>query len=345
MGSRHARRTFATAATLVLSAAAITGCGTSDATTTTGDPATLRYQSSPGLMNYAELADALGYLEGISLDNVGQVQGGPEMLRSMATGQTDFATGPFHGAIAKVVAADVDVTAVVASYGSTREAPMSLLVPENSDVRDGEDLVGATIGVNTLGANSEAVIDTYLEREGLALDEMEDVTLVPLPSVNLEAALWEGQIDAALTSFSAKENALANGGVRSLIDDNDLVGSYNGGSYVLHDRYIAEHPDLTRRFVGGVAKAIEYERTHDRDQVMKVYGSWLRDHDRADELAVFRLWKSNGIPTRGGALRVEDFSIWLKWLESKGEVETDALEVADLYTNEFNPYATRSGDE
>lgn len=338
----RARRIRTAAAALVLSATAITGCATSDATTTTGDPATLRYQSAPGLMNYAELADALGYLDGITLDNVGQVQGGPDMLRAMATNQTDFATGPFHGAIAKLVAADVDVSAVVASYGSSRNTRMSLLVPEGSDIQDGADLIGATIGVNTLGANSEAVIDTYLEREGLSDDEISDVTLVPLPSVNLEAALREGQIDAALMSFSAKENALANGGVRSLVDDTDLVGSYNGGSYVLHDRYIAEHPDLARRFVGGVAKAIEYDRKHSRDEVMKVYGAWLRDHGRADELEAFRLWKSNGIATRGGVLRDEDFSLWLDWLEARGEVETGAIDVPDLYTNEFNPYATRS---
>ncbi|MCW2835325.1 MAG: transporter substrate-binding protein [Nocardioides sp.] len=65
-------------------------------------------------MNYAELADALGYYEDIELDYVGQVQGGPEALRALATDQIDFADA-FQGAIAKVVATGVPVTAVVAS--------------------------------------------------------------------------------------------------------------------------------------------------------------------------------------------------------------------------------------
>ena len=60
---------------------------------------TIRYHSGPGLMNHLELADALGYLEGtgIELDYEGPVAGGPEILRSVATDQTDLGVGPFQG--------------------------------------------------------------------------------------------------------------------------------------------------------------------------------------------------------------------------------------------------------
>lgn len=339
------RRALATVVATLMIALTATGCATSRAVTTSDGVTTLRYQSAPGLMNYAELADALGYLHDIRLENVGQVQGGPEALRAMATNQTDFATGPFHGAIAKLVSADVDVTSVVASYGSSGDTSMSLLVPEDSDVHDGNDLIGAKIAVNTLGANSEAVIDTYLEHEGLDEDQIADVTLVPLPGVNQEAALRAGQVDGALMSFAAKEHALAGGGLRSLVDDLSLVGPYNGGSIVLHDEFIDEYPDVTRRFVGAIAKAIVYEQTHSRDAVMKAYGDWLTEQGRSDELESFALWQGNGIATEGGVLRDKDFSIWLQWLESRGEIDPGSLEVSDLYTNEFNPYAKGSADE
>ena len=47
----------------------------------------------------------------------------------------------------------------------------------------------------------------------------------------------------------------------------------------------------------------------------------------------------NGVATEGGVLDEEDFSIWLDWLDAEGEVDADALDVSEIYTNEFNPYA------
>ena len=77
-------------------------------------PPPLRYQTGPGLMNYAELADALGYFDDVELDKVGHVQGGPQALRALASNQIDFATA-FHGAIAQVVATGVPITAVAST--------------------------------------------------------------------------------------------------------------------------------------------------------------------------------------------------------------------------------------
>ena len=54
---------------------------------------------SPGSVDPLELADALGYLDGIELDKVGDVQGGPESLQALATNQIDIAAAAFFGAI------------------------------------------------------------------------------------------------------------------------------------------------------------------------------------------------------------------------------------------------------
>jgi len=38
--------------------------------------------------------------------------------------------------------------------------------------------------MNTLGANAEAVLDTFLAKGGLTQDQIKQVTLVPLPPLN-----------------------------------------------------------------------------------------------------------------------------------------------------------------
>jgi ABC-type nitrate/sulfonate/bicarbonate transport system substrate-binding protein len=339
---RHLRRTLPALLAGVLLATSATACGGASGATQDADgTTTLRYQTGPGLMNYAELADALGYFEHVELDYVGQVQGGPEALRALATDQIDFANA-FQGAIAKVVATGVPVTAVVASYGSTEDVDMQLLVPESSPIRSGKDLIGAKVAVNTLGANSEAIIDTYLAEEGLSPQEIAKVTLVPLPGVNQEAALRDGTVDAALLSFATKEFALASGGLRPLATDTDLVGTYNGGSYAVADSLIEENPEAAREFVAGVAKAIEYERTHDTAEVLEVYGDWLDAHDRSEEKQIYELWAGNGVATEGGVLDEKDFTIWLDWLDAEGEVDADSLDVSEIFTNDLNPYAKDS---
>lgn len=337
------RRLAAAVAVTAMVALGAGACASANAQITDADGVTtLRYQATPGLMNYAELADALGYLDDIELENIGTAQGGPEQLRGLATGQAEFAVGPFNGAIARAVSTGLDLTAVIGSYGTSHGVEMSLLTLEDSDLRDGHDLIGKTVGVNTLGANSEALIDTYLADEGLTPDEIEQVTLVPLPGATLEAALRQGQIDAALISFAARAHALQTGGVRALATDADFVGEYTGGSTVLMDDFIDEHPDLTKEFVGALAKAIHFQQTHSKEEVLAVYGDWLEAHGREAELATYALWQGNGVPADGGVLSEHDFSMWLDWLESNGEVEPGSLDVDDVFTNEFNPYADQT---
>jgi len=337
MGHRRPRL-LAAAAALLLAGGALTGCSASGADGK--ETTTIRYQTNAGLVDLPELADALGYFEGtgIELDRVGDVQGGPESLRAVATDQVDYG-GAFNGAIAKLASTGAPITAVISYYGSDGDVSSSLLVKKDSDIDGAEDLVGKKIAVNTLGANAEAIIDTWLEKEGLSQDEIEDVTLVPLPAINSEAALREGQVDAAYLFGSLKEVALQHGGVKELVNDIDLVGPYNAGSYVLSDRFIKQNPTTTKDFVAAIAKALEYSQTHSVDEVREVMKKYLEEHGRGEFAGALDLWQGTGVPARGGVISDKDFTIWLDWLEKNGEVDTGAIEPDEIYTNEFNPYA------
>jgi ABC-type nitrate/sulfonate/bicarbonate transport system substrate-binding protein len=328
-------RTLAVSLGGALLAVSASGCASSQAANGK-EVTTLRYLSAPGLLNYAELADALGYLKGLKLKTVGVAQGGPASLQALVTGQSDFAVGPFNGATAKVASTGIKLKAVAAAYGSGDKINSSLLTLDSSSIRNGRDLIGKKVAVNTLGANAEAVLDTYLKKEGLTPKEIDKVTLVPLPGINTEPALRKHQVDAAYLGFAAKLLAIKHGGIRKLATDTDFVGPYNGGSYVLKDAFIKDNPKTTRTLVGGITKAIVWDQAHKPAETVAVIGKWLTAHGRAADLKALGLWQGNGVATPGGVLRDKDFSLWIDWLKSSGEVKAASLKPGDLYTNAFN---------
>lgn len=332
------RRRIAVVAAAMLTASLLAGC-TTTSTSEDGEVTKVRYQGSGGQIIYTELAAALGYLDGLELEWVGDAQGGPASLQALATGETDITIAPFNGAIAKVASVGVPIKAVVAGYGANDEVSASIVTLEDSPVRTGKDLIGRKIAVNTLGANAEAIIDTYLRNEGLTDAEAAQVTLVALPPINQESALRESQVDAVWMSSATKELALRHGGIRVIADDTDFAGTHNAGSYVLTEKFIQENPATAETLAAGLAKAAYFEQTHSRDEVLGVYGDWLAEQGRTGRIESLELWKGNGVATEGGVLRDEDFTLWLDWLESSGEVDTGSIKVEELYTNEFNPFA------
>lgn len=339
MSTRPLRRRLQAAVTVLALAAGASACGASGAETTADGKTIVRYQSSAGAVSLPEVASELGYLKNIELKLVGESTGGPESLRALSTDQIDIASGPFQGAIAKVVATGAPVKAVLAGYGSVGDVRTSLTVRDDGSVTSARDLIGKKVALNTLGANWEAILDTYLAQEGLTQAEIEKVTLVPLPGNVLEASLRQKQIDAAFIGGPGLQLALKRPGLKVLTTDIDVAGPYTGGSVTLHEKFIEENPEATKELVAGIAKAIEWTQTTPLEEVKAFVTEFLTEQGRTEGLASIDFYKGTGIPTRGGWLRDEDFSRWLDWLETAGEVDTGELDVSDIYTNEFNPYA------
>lgn len=339
MTQHPARR--ALAAIAATAAVALTaGCGGSSGAATEDGKTVVRYQSYLGTVNLPELADALGYYDGTSIElkRLGDVQGGPESLRALATDQVDYGAA-FLGAIAKLESTGAPIQTVVAYYGSDDTVNSSLLVRAGDGIDEPRDLVGKTIAVNTLGANAEAVIDTYLADGGLSQDDIEKVTLVPLPPATSESSLREKQVDAVYLGGTFREVALQRPGIEVLVDDTDVVGPYNGGGISLRDQWVAENPEAAEEFVAGMAKAVAWAQEHSAKEVVATISTYLEEDGRGEQAEALTYWKGLGISSEGGTLADGDFEVWLDWLEANGEIDEGAVDVGDLYTNEFNPFA------
>lgn len=324
----------------VIGASVIAGCSTQQVDKNPASEVThLRYQSYPGLVSLPELAQDLGYLGKIKLDYVGTVQGGPQDLLTLVSGDVDFASA-FNGAVVKVIAAGLNVVPVIASYGSDEDMNVGFYVLENSPIRSPRDFIGKKVAVNAFGAHYEFVVKDYLLRHGLTDKEIRDVELIVLPPVSTEQALRNGQIDIAVFSGILEKRALKTGGVRPIFKDIELYGPFTAGSYAMRKDFIAQHRDAAKTFVSGVARAQEWLHNTPKEQIVARMESIIDKRQRNETKVLIPYYTGTGVKDVGGVQKNQDFEPWVNALVQERKLKPNQLNVSTLYSNEFNPYAT-----
>lgn len=304
----------------------------------------LNYQSLSSLVSYPELAEALGYLEPIKLNYLGNVIGGPQDLQALASKDVDFATA-FNGAIIKSIASGVKITTLLGSYGSDKETFQGFYVLNDSPIKSARDLIGKKVSVNTLGAHAEFVIKEYLFRGGLNKDEVNQVELTVLPPVSAEQGLRAGQVDVAQLSYISRDKALERGGIRPLFLDVDLFGEFTAGNYAVTKAFIKDNPKTAAKFVEATAKAIEWARNNPREIVSKKLAEIARKHGRGEADDLEKYWRTTGISQEGGLVVEREYQQWIDWLVRDGQLPAGKIKAADLYDNSFNPFYQKASDQ
>ena len=110
------------------------------------------------------------------------------------------------------------------------------------------DLIGKKIGVNTLGAHAEAVLDTYLQQERAHRRRRSSRSqLVALPPNNTEQALRSGRSTSARSAACSRTTRSPRGGLRRCSATTSCFGAFNGGQYVFRDDFIKKQPGDRRR--------------------------------------------------------------------------------------------------
>ncbi|ENU23742.1 hypothetical protein F993_01896 [Acinetobacter proteolyticus] len=296
-----------------------------------------RYLGSPGVVTPLELAEDLGYLAPIKLSYQGVSTGGPQGIQSALSGDSDISSPSFAGSAVKMVASGVPGTVVIAAYGTFDDPFAGYYVLENSPIHSAKDLIGKKVGTNILGAQVEYMLKTYLKKGGLSPEQISQVTLVVLPPGSAEQALRSGHVDLAPLAGPAIER----GGVRRLYRDYDLVGDLTTGSYVMANRYIAEHPNTTRKVVTGIAQAIEWSRQQPRDQVIARFEQILQKRKRPENGAMLKYWTQWGIPSEAAKFKDGDFKIWVDNLIEEGQLKQNQIDYKKIYSNQYNEYSQK----
>ncbi|CAG7593442.1 ABC transporter substrate-binding protein [Rhodococcus opacus] len=331
-------RTLAAAAALLTFTSLAVACSGSETTTTADGKTVLRYEGTTGQVSFPELAADLGYYQKVELNWIGDTTSGPQSIQNAATGQTDFG-GAFNGAVLKLAAADSPITSVIGYYGSDKETFNGYYVLDGSPITSARDLIGKKVGMNTLGAHHEFLVREWLAREGLTPDEIKQVELTVVPPVNTEQALRQGQIDVGTLGSVFRDKAVERGGIRPLFTDESIFGSFTYGSLLFRDDFIAKNKDAVADFVQGTARAIRWTQTTPRDDVIAKYKDIITKRGRNETTDLVDYWKTPGVAGPGGVITDKEIQTWIDWLVRNGELEDGKLTPADVYTNEYNPYA------
>ncbi|MBV6758816.1 MULTISPECIES: ABC transporter substrate-binding protein [Rhodococcus] len=334
---RFARTLAAAAALLSLTSLAV-ACSKSETTTTADGKTVLRYEGTTGQVSFPELAADLGYYQKVELNWIGDTTSGPQSIQNAATGQTDFG-GAFNGAVLKLAAADSPITSVIGYYGSDKETFNGYYVLDGSPITSARDLIGKKVGMNTLGAHHEFLVREWLAREGLSPDEIKQVELTVVPPVNTEQALRQGQIDVGTLGSVFRDKAVERGGIRPLFTDESIFGSFTYGSLLFRNDFISKNKDAVADFVQGTARAIRWTQTTPRADVIAKYKEIITGRGRNETTDLVDYWKSPGVAGPGGVITDKEIQTWIDWLVRNGELEDGKLTPADVYTNEYNPYA------
>ncbi|MDO9711466.1 ABC transporter substrate-binding protein [Paracraurococcus lichenis] len=323
------RRLLATAGLVSLSLPAIAAAP---------EVAELRYQGWAGQVLFPELAEDLGYLAPLKLKWVGNTISGPQDIQTTVTRDVDFG-GAFNGSILKLIAANAPIRAVIGFAGTDSQTWRGLYALEDSGIRGPRDLIGRKVGVNTLGAHYEFVIQEYLRRGGLTDAEIKQVTLVVLPPPNAEQTLRLEQIDAVVFEPIFRDRAVSRGGLHLLRSDFDLFGDFTTAAYVLTRPFLQRNPNAARAFVEGTARAIDWAASHPREEVVARYRDIIRRRARtAEDDSAVAFWKSTGLAGRGGVLADQHFGLFIDWFGRAGDAGIGRLKPADVLTNAFNPF-------
>lgn len=297
----------------------------------------LRYQGFTGQVTYPELAEDLGFLAPIRLKYVGNTISGPQDIQCVVTGDTDYG-GAFNGAVIKLVAAKAPIRAVVGYYGTDEQTYVGYYVLDDSPIRSAHDLIGKKVAVNTLGAHFEFVLREYLARGGLSKAEIEQVTLVVVPPISAEQALRQKQVDVAVLQGILRDKAKQRGRLRTLFTDYDLFGKFTAGSYVFSEKTLQDKPRTVKKFVEATAQAIEWARSHRREEVIARETAIVQKRHRNEDPSALTFWQSTGVATSGGVIQDSEFQVWLDWLVKSGQLEPGQVSLKELYTNQYNPF-------
>ena len=307
-----------------------------ESTQTAAGITVIRYFSNRGMIATFEMADALGWLKakGIRIESQGYSQSGPENLVGLASGSVDVA-GAATAPVINAIVGGAKIIGVLPDVGTSKSVNSKFFVLADSPIRTAQDLKNRSIAVNTLGAHLDYTSREYLRNHGLHND---DVQLISIPGPQLDQILRHKQADVVAvgawqTIFAGKIEA--EGGVRVLYTDYDVLGNIVLGSDVMEKAFIDKHPQAVRDFVTAAARTVDWSEAHPAD-AKKLFAEILAKRGDNPDLAQY--WTGYGV--RRHALYTDhDARFWLDVMVREGRITPGQYKPDDILTNKYNAFA------
>jgi NitT/TauT family transport system substrate-binding protein len=183
---------------------------------------------------------------------------GPEAITALLAGSIDAAyTGP-----GPVITAASRAPGEIVVLAGAADAGATLVAAKGSRVRSVRGLDGASVAIPTFGNTQDLTLRVELEAVGLrAQTHGGTVRIVPVENQELEAALENGVVDAAMAP-EPWGSRLMEAGVANMVLDADeiLGGDYPTTMLIASADLVRDRPDVARALIRANAKAVALAR-------------------------------------------------------------------------------------
>lgn len=209
------------------------------------------------------LAKEKGFYDEVDLD-VDIVQGQGSKTTTMVVGENADPIGHANlSTVAQSVSAGVPITAVA---GWWQQGPISLICADPA-IKTPADVKGKRIGSTPTGSDGQ-ILPAFLKANGL---EVSDITLVNMPGDAKFAGIASGQLDCISgDDYYYTPLLKAQGKEVSVLKYADWGVTNLGFGIVVNNDYLAQNPDIVKRFLAATRKGMEYTFAH-KDEAVDIF--------------------------------------------------------------------------
>ena len=202
------------------------------------------------------VAEELGYYKDENLEvEATTYRGGGPAQEAMAAGAADILTNSPMGA-ALAISKGIKQK-VVAAGGTVTPHGWHIIVRKDSGITSMKDLDGKLIGVTGKGSSTDFLA------LWAAKDAEIEVKTIPLGGNGLLPAIKNDQVQAIVLWPTFSFTALEDPELMDLVDLGEVMPPVVPDSIVATQELIDERPDVLRRYLKALMRAVDYMQTHE----------------------------------------------------------------------------------
>lgn len=208
------------------------------------------------------VAKEMGYFtqEGLDVEAV-TMKGGSSVAPAVASGSLDIGWSSL-GATIMGYDGGFDFQYIIGgAYKRTKSDFQEFLVAKDSPIKTPKDLEGKKFAINSPGEAMDLLLGEWTKKNKV---DLKKITIVNVPFPQMEAALKNKQIDAAIFNEPYLTVALGNGTAQVLDSDpyNVISERLFISSWFANKSWIENNPEKVEAFRKAIARATEYINTN-----------------------------------------------------------------------------------